>query len=40
MQMKKVTGGRMKEKRGKEKKKRSGYSLGGLAIFLARMPSK
>lgn len=27
-------------KEGKEKKERSGYSLGGLADFLAIMPSK
>lgn len=28
------------KERGKEKKERSGYSLGGLAPFLARTPSK
>lgn len=28
------------KERGKEKKERSGYSLGGLAPFLAIMPSK
>lgn len=39
--MKKVPGWRRKGKeRGKEKKERSGYSLGGLAAFLARMPYK
>ena len=28
------------KKEGKEKKERSGYSLGGLAAFLAKTPSK
>ena len=38
-QMKKVTEWRMKRKKeAKKKKERSGYSLGGLAPFLARMP--
>lgn len=38
--MKKVPGWRMKEKKEAKKKERSGYSLGGLAPFLARTPSK
>lgn len=29
-----------RKERGREKKERSGYSLGGLAAFLARMPYK
>ena len=37
--MEETTEGRMKKtKKAKKKKERSGYSLGGLAVFLARMP--
>lgn len=38
--MKKVPEWRMKGKKEAKKKKRSGYSLGGLAGFLVIMPSK
>lgn len=40
MQMKKIPGWRMKGKKRQRKKERSGYSLGGLAAFLAIRPSK